>query len=220
MPTLLESKGLSHFLDRVIANSRTELVLISSFIVVPESIITKINLATSRKVKATMIHGLRSELNDMEKARIKKMNDVRLIFHPRLHAKAYFNESEAIVSSLNLTDAAHDNRNIELGIHFTKVECPDMYRDLRNTYDVILHEATNVHHRSHTGYCIRCRIELTYDLKRPLCLECYDIWSIYSRADFKEKFCHVCGTAASTSINFPVCKKHTAELQDMHTNSL
>jgi len=208
---------LSHYLDKIIANAKSELVLISSFILIPESIITKINLAKKRNVDVTIIHGLRSELSDLEKQRLGRIMEPKIIFHPRLHAKAYFNEGEAIVTSLNLTDSAHDNRNIELGVRFTKVESPEMYTSLRDTYEFILHEAGNSNTKIQTGYCIRCHSTLTYDLQRPLCTQCFVVWSTYSQADFKEKYCHVCGASAKTSINFPVCLNHTNELQEMHT---
>lgn len=55
------------------------------------------------------------------------------------------------------------------------------------------------------GYCIRCNASIAFDTKAPYCPDCYTVWKKYKDPDYKEKFCHQCGTKESASMNKPVC---------------
>jgi phosphatidylserine/phosphatidylglycerophosphate/cardiolipin synthase-like enzyme len=56
------------------------------------------------------------------------------------------------------------------------------------------------------GYCIRCGKNKTYDLDAPYCPDCYRVWNKFKDPDYKEEFCHLCGTPNQpTTMNKPLC---------------
>jgi len=56
-----------------------------------------------------------------------------------------------------------------------------------------------------TGYCIRCKRRIPYELDYPLCDECFEVWSQYGDLNYPEHYCHTCGKRASTSKAMPRC---------------
>ena len=56
------------------------------------------------------------------------------------------------------------------------------------------------------GFCIRCRQSTSkLDSKKPLCRECFDVWSQYQNVDYREKYCHACGAKDKTTFARPMC---------------
>ena len=54
----------------------------------------------------------------------------------------------------------------------------------------------NIHYNNNhfqSGYCIRCRKRIDFDLDRPLCNNCYQEWAQYGNDDYPENYCHICG---------------------------
>ena len=43
------------------------------------------------------------------------------------------------------------------------------------------------------GKCIRCARAVDLDIDRPLCRDCYQVWSQFSNPDYEETYCLVCG---------------------------
>jgi phosphatidylserine/phosphatidylglycerophosphate/cardiolipin synthase-like enzyme len=208
MPKFLESKGLTYHLDQIIKNAKESVFLISPFLCIPESLITSINSALRRNVEVTIIYGIRDQFKNYEQDRLDRLEPkFNLFFHPRLHAKAYFNEKEALVTSLNLSDAAEDNSSKEFGVYFTKLESKEMYESLIQETTEIMNES-GVPTEEDMGFCIRCDRSINLDPNKPLCIECHKIWKQYSRANYPEKFCHFCGKEANTSLNNPICEYH------------
>ena len=61
-------------------------------------------------------------------------------------------------------------------------------------------------------YCIRCGGEqqTSYGNYKKFCNTCYRSWSDYENGDYREKYCHLCGTTQSSpklSYNNPICKR-------------
>jgi phosphatidylserine/phosphatidylglycerophosphate/cardiolipin synthase-like enzyme len=56
------------------------------------------------------------------------------------------------------------------------------------------------------GYCIRCGKNKAYDIDAPYCPDCYRVWNKFKDANYKEEFCHLCGTPNQpTTKNRPLC---------------
>ncbi len=51
------------------------------------------------------------------------------------------------------------------------------------------------------GYCIRCRTTINKDIEKPLCWDCYKVWSFYEDPFYRENFCILCGEKNDTSFN-------------------
>jgi phosphatidylserine/phosphatidylglycerophosphate/cardiolipin synthase-like enzyme len=56
------------------------------------------------------------------------------------------------------------------------------------------------------GCCIRCGIDVEFNPDRPLCRDCFKVWSKYEDANYPEKFCQLCGSDEErTSFSKPLC---------------
>jgi len=99
-----------------------------------EKLINKIEKARDRKVDFTFF--VRLPENDYENKNIDEIN--KLGFKPvqidRLHAKVYFNEREAILTSMNLNESS-DNRSLDIGI---LTETEEEYKSIISFYEIHL----------------------------------------------------------------------------------
>ncbi len=59
--------------------------------------------------------------------------------------------------------------------------------------------------RRTSGHCIRCRGNIPLNPDRPFCGPCFRIWADWENWDYREAYCHVCGTDCSTSRRKPLC---------------
>ncbi len=60
------------------------------------------------------------------------------------------------------------------------------------------------------GYCIRTRVEIPFNVEKPICYEAFKSWSKYGDAEYPEKFCHFSGEPSNgeTSVSRPIMKKN------------
>jgi len=63
------------------------------------------------------------------------------------------------------------------------------------------------------GFCIRCKTIINKNLEKPLCWECYKVWSLYEDPFYKENFCIACGETNDTNFNKPACLQCFKALQ-------
>lgn len=61
------------------------------------------------------------------------------------------------------------------------------------------------HRNIHVGYCIRTGIPIDLDVARPLSYDAYLSWAQFENPDYPEKYCHICGKPARTTLRNPVC---------------
>jgi hypothetical protein len=115
----------------LINNSREKIIIVSPFIKLEESREYISNLEEKSKL------GIEIELHTRIKKKKKpfeyfnNVNNIRIYYQNNLHAKLYFNEIEAVVTSLNLIDYSIKN-NIEIGF---KTETENEYDNLiKNFY--------------------------------------------------------------------------------------
>ena len=64
-----------------------------------------------------------------------------------------------------------------------------------------------------SGYCIRCKKSIPYNLDRPLCDEHFEVWAQHKDPDYPEKYCHTCGKRARTTKSMPQCRSCYAKSQ-------
>ena len=57
-----------------------------------------------------------------------------------------------------------------------------------------------------TGYCIRTRVEIPFNIHKPYCAEAYRSWAEWNNYDYKEKYCHKTGQPSygKTSMRKPI----------------
>ena len=79
------------------------------------------------KIDIRIVYG-KSDLHPDEIKWMQKLDYVRVSFCKNLHAKCYMNESECIISSLNLYEFSQVNNN-EMGILVRKYEDNEVFKD-------------------------------------------------------------------------------------------
>jgi hypothetical protein len=180
-------------------------------------------------------------------ARIRKNpvigRDVEIRYHKRLHAKIYANETQCLITSMNLHDYSYRN-NIEVGV-LTTFKILDIIPDIASIFsdriklpletqaqdfvDYIVTKGTLEYcktpkkeksffglkttygesevlvEKKRTGFCIRTKSTIPFNLKRPYSEVSYESWLRYKKTSYQEKFCHGCGNNHSTSMDRPLC---------------
>ena len=66
--------------------------------------------------------------------------------------------------------------------------------------------ATTAAQPPQSGFCIRCRGELTADPMKPYCLKCYRSYARQKENGHEEKHCHLCGETHRVRLERPVCQ--------------
>ena len=129
---------------------------------------------------------------------------VKVMLVRDLHAKIYANESMTIVSSMNLTGhSANNSREIaiqvddEISKELAKYvqsldsDSEELPLPAKRAREVI--GSAKRTQRVEEGRCIRCQRGLPFDVSRPLCKGCYNIWNQYADPDYAEQYCMACG---------------------------
>lgn len=69
-----------------------------------------------------------------------------------------------------------------------------------------------------TGYCIRTRKPIPFNIDKPMCEEALQSWSKFGNVDYPEKFCHFSGepSKGETSKSRPILNKNWEKAQEIH----
>jgi hypothetical protein len=215
MSEFLRTNDLLSKIERIITEAEDHVILVSPYLLIPKSLIPSINHALSRGIGVTIVFGKREELKENERLRLLEIahENFKLLYHQDLHGKAYFNEKEAVVASLNLFESS--SRNYEFGVFFTKNDSNKMYVDLGKYINQIIRSSHVVpidwdktinFVDPATGYCIRCSVSISYNMFKPYCPDCYDVWKKYKNKDYKENSCHKCNNSTPSTIKSPLCE--------------
>lgn len=236
MATFLTRKGIVQHLYRIIEEAEEELVLISPYIKVDDE--TKNLLKkTTRGTDIHVIFGKSQSERNLDNVKSSfDLPGIPVSFIKELHAKCYLNEKEALVTSMNLHEFSQEN-NHEMGILVSKQDDLELYEEIyreanrlkdasdkpyatsRSKSKVKVAEATsatyNTAEKPKNGFCIRCKMVLVANPKKPYCANCYESWSRYSNTAYKEKYCHTCGRKLAATLLKPLCTTCYAKYGDL-----
>ena len=232
MAKFLDTQGVSYYLKRLIDNSEDKLYLISPYLQLNNQL--KLSLEDRHKfsIDIIIIYGKVSDINPDDSTWLQSMPGIKLLFHKDLHAKCYFNEKEAIVTSMNLYMFSQQN-NVEMGIYVSKEKDEELYKQIANEVDRIKrgseHRTISVQKveiKKHTspkdklekkketkksseksnGYCIRTGVEIPFNIEKPMCYNAFKSWNKYGDPDYPEKFCHFSGEPShgKTCVSKPI----------------
>ena len=204
----LKTSAIANEIDNIISDAKEGIVIVSPYLQLGVNIAEKLKAASDKKIPVEVIY--RQEKDNYYTKKYKNIS-LRNLFtnventeihqYDNLHAKLYFNEEVAVISSLNLYAYSEVN-NFESGILITKSEEPEVFRDMLKDYYFLLraskHEkgadlklfnedtgnsATPESSKSskkivndHRGFCIRCGKPIEYSLKKPYCEEDSKRW--------------------------------------------
>ena len=128
MAKFLDTTGISYHLQQLINQSQNSLILISPYLKINERLRQSLEDKDRMKIDIRIVYG-KSELQPDQINWLKTLKSVRTSFCENLHAKCYMNESEAIVTSMNLYEFSQVN-NHEMGIYVSKAEDQQLYEDI------------------------------------------------------------------------------------------
>ena len=127
MAKFLNTSGTNFFFFSLIKNAKERLILISPYLRLNDRIKELLEDKDRLKIDIRIVYG-KSDLHPDEIKWMQKLDYVRVSFCKNLHAKCYVNESECIISSLNLYEFSQVNNN-EMGILVRKYEDNEVFKD-------------------------------------------------------------------------------------------
>ena len=226
MATFHTRESIVQYLDKIIEEADRELVLISPYIKLDETI----KVLLENKKRGIDIDVICRE-NKLKPNEFSFLNQLRIRIHylKNLHAKCYLNEYEALLTSMNLYEHSLEN-NVEMGILISKENDKDLYRAIHRQVlrwksaandDKSIKDGavTSASRKSRTraepgpvkkpkeGFCIRCKSGLPANPEQPYCKSCYRSWSRFNAKDetHEERFCHICGKKHEATLPKPLC---------------
>jgi hypothetical protein len=146
MAKFLTTAAVAFQVENIISKSKKKLVLVSPYIKITKTFLERLRDASERAVQISIIYG-KTELNAKEKKQLDSISGLNLYYFDNLHAKCYFNESEMVITSMNLYEFSERN-NREMGIFVTKKEDIDIFTDAVNETHSIIKSSLLVSERS------------------------------------------------------------------------
>ena len=224
MAKFLTTQGTSYHIERLITGSKKKLVLVSPYLQLSKTFIERLCDAGNRGVNIHIIYG-KDELKSNEKQSLSLMPNLSLYYFHNLHAKCYLNESEMVITSMNMYEFSEKN-NREMGVLILRKEDSEVYDDAILEIQSIIkssepkelfknkNERREEYHQNNSvsksvqdlsGACIRCSIDIPLNPEKPFCYSCYETWASYNNPDYQENVCHGCGKDEATSMFYPLC---------------
>ena len=234
MATFLGTEAISSQLVEIIRESRERLWLISPFLKVNPRLRQLLeDTNRSRDIDARVIYG-KNDLQPEESIWLEGLTSIRTLFCKDLHAKCYLNEDKALLTSMNLYEYSQV-RNYEMGILVSRTEEPELYEKVYEEARLIMRAseeirvtvarvpASDVDKGTQTprsnrvtattrlsiptsGFCIRCKADLTANPAKPYCEQHFRSWNRYKNVEYEEKHCHLCGKDEKATLQKPVCR--------------
>ena len=224
MANFLTTNGTSHHIEDLIINAKKKLVLVSPYLQLSKTFFERLKDASNRKVNIKLIYG-KDELKPNERNSLAELENLELYFFENLHAKCYFNEFEMVITSMNMYEFSQKH-NREMGVYITKNEDLTLFEKAVNETLSIIQSSEvislykskrNISHQKannsqdisfqklQRGYCIRCEQRIEFNLSKPYCWNCFNIWSQFENYDYEESCCHSCGEYEAATMNKPLC---------------
>jgi phosphatidylserine/phosphatidylglycerophosphate/cardiolipin synthase-like enzyme len=225
MADFLTTNGTSYHIEKVIVGAQKKLVLVSPYLQISKTFLERLKDATGKGVIVKIIFG-KDELKPNEKNSLAELKNVELFFFENLHAKCYFNESEMVITSMNMYEFSEKN-NREMGVYITKANDAELFEKAVNETHSIIQSSeliqlsktrrqfyqgkhsdkinSDKRKKPSRGYCIRCEERIPYAPEKPYCWDCFAIWSQFNNPSYEENVCHSCGEFEVTSMLKPLC---------------
>jgi hypothetical protein len=217
MAKFISKQDSSIEFENLVRNTRSNLYLISPYLDVSESLIQILKIANNPNLKITLIYKT-GMLSQSTKKQLYEVNNLSLRHILNLHAKCCFNEGSMIIGSLNIFEkSALYSR--EMSILLNAAEDGQIFSKALDEVKFIIDSSviddeqpvrkqTGTGGQTQTsGFCIRCRHVIPYNLSKPFCESCYKGWEEFENPDYEETFCHSCGSQAVTALSRPQCFK-------------
>ncbi len=127
MAKFLTTQGTAYNLENIILNSKQKLVLVSPYLQLSRTFLTRLKDADERGVKTVLIYG-KDQLKLDKRSQLVKLKNLSLFFCENLHAKCYFNEDNMVITSMNMYEFSEKN-NREMGVLIKRQDDADVFKD-------------------------------------------------------------------------------------------
>ena len=136
MAKFLNTTGCSYRLEELIKNTKDQLILISPYLQLNQRVKNNLENLHIQKIDIRIIYR-KNNLGVEDQNWLENQIGIRTSLCKSLHAKCYINESEAIVTSMNLYEFSQQN-NEEMGIVVNKNNDLELYNDIYNEVKKLL----------------------------------------------------------------------------------
>ena len=145
MAEFLTTPEVNERLNRIIENAKKCLVLISPYLSVNDRLKQRIEARASSGVSVQTIYRHLEQKPDVSDW-LESLPSIKTSFCENLHAKCYLNESEVLLTSMNLYEFSQD-RNYEMGVFVSNSTSRDrrLYREVIHGVKQILDASIVVH---------------------------------------------------------------------------
>ena len=210
MAKFLTTRQVSAQLEDVIKNAKERITLISPYLQIDDRLKRRIKSQADLGIK---VHIIYRELQPKEEEWLDSVDSLRTSICEDLHAKCYFNENQALLTSMNLYQYSERN-NYEMGVLISRDIDDELYQGLVEEAKHIIEDASTPVRDPRNGkkvdppklgFCIRCKETILANPTRPYCRNCFRKWN--RNKDYAEKHCHLCGNEHVTSMSKPACLK-------------
>lgn len=127
MAKFLNTTGVSYHLEELMKNTKEKLILISPYLQFNERIKEHIINLNIQKRDIRIIFR-ENKLQFEENNWLESQLGVRTSLNKNLHAKCYINESEAIITSMNLYEFSQLHNN-EMGIYISRIDDTKLFNE-------------------------------------------------------------------------------------------
>ena len=130
-------------IEKILKDAEQEIIIVSPYIKMSKRILSIINDKIHNNVDIKIVYRENFVADKLNITTFKREN---------LHAKCFFSDKAVLIGSMNLYDYSQIN-NDEMGIFFTKDECPQLYEKIKNEVCKLCHSFPDIQY-GETDSCI------------------------------------------------------------------
>jgi hypothetical protein len=211
----LSAHHLPHQALTMVERSRSHCVLVTAYVDPWPSLALVIRQAVARGVAMHLVTRSEDCTHRSPAKRGKALEQIKSLgvaIHEVdwLHTKLYVSESEAIVTSLNLTSCGKDGPNLGVHLHGEQAAAQALAQIdqwIPNFARTVTSKSGSSRSHVTPGFCIRCRQHRKfYNPAKPYCSDCWHARKA-TRGHRTGVCCHSCGQTSSSSLRRPLCEE-------------
>ena len=146
MAEFLTTNGTTSSIESILRLAKKEIYLVSPFLQISDNNLDRLKEASENGIDINIIYG-KEELKPSERSSLDKISKLKLYFYKHLHAKCYFNESQMVITSMNLYGYSEKN-NKEMGVLINCIEDHKAFEDAkRETLSILRLSEDRSHNR-------------------------------------------------------------------------
>jgi len=145
---------------------------------------------------------------------LKSLTQDSSLFDEVIHIESRFNTNERTNRQGTLSAAEYNLECNKISKALLDV-CSELEKGQKQVSKVL---SGSFNQTPPTGYCIRTRKEIPFDLEKPFCKEAYEVWAQYEDKNYPENYCHFSGEPShgKTKFAFPILKKNWDKAKKVH----